>query len=119
MAKKLIKTKNADKEKDTAEVEVELNSEAVEDAEVEDAEEETEGNAETEEADNAENTEDAQVSTETVVESAKPELFSVKLKKDLESYIGNKFYRFRAGEIYQVDFNVKSILQSAGYLQAL
>lgn len=43
----------------------------------------------------------------------------IKVKQKVESYIGDRFYRFEAGQEYNVPKNVKDILKNAGYLETL
>lgn len=68
----------------------------------------------------AEKKEETQESTKSeAVKDKKPELVKIKLNADLEAYIGDKFYRLKANEIYEVPENVKEILGDAGYLAYL
>lgn len=43
----------------------------------------------------------------------------IKLKREIRTTIGNKFYSFRAGEITSVPRHVKDILAKAGYLDII
>jgi 5'-3' exonuclease len=64
-----------------------------------------------------------EVKEETVVKEApevtEEEVVKVKLKQNLECYIGDKYYRFKAFESYDVPENVKNILKGAGVLEAI
>lgn len=58
----------------------------------------------------------------TPQEDAKPKgepMVKVKLKREIRTVIGSKFYTFRAGEIATVPRNVKDILMRAGYLEVI
>jgi len=47
------------------------------------------------------------------------ELFDIKMKDSIECYIGDQYYRLKAGETYKVPANVKEILKRAGLLEAI
>lgn len=47
------------------------------------------------------------------------ELFDIKMKDSIECYIGDQYYRLKAGETYKVPANVKEILKRAGLLDAI
>lgn len=58
----------------------------------------------------------------TPKEDAKPKgepQVKVKIKRELRTVIGSKFYTFRAGEVATVPRNVKEILMRAGYLEVI
>lgn len=46
-------------------------------------------------------------------------LFDIKMKDSIECYIGDQYYRLKAGETYKVPANVKEILKRAGLLDAI
>jgi len=57
--------------------------------------------------------------TVTIVEGEPDKLVEVKLKDNLQSFIGDRYYRFEANKIYKVSDNVKEVLQRAGMLEAI
>lgn len=47
------------------------------------------------------------------------ELVEVRMKSSIECYIGDQYYRLKAGELYKVPENVKDVLRRAGLLDAI
>lgn len=47
------------------------------------------------------------------------ELVTIKIKTDLNCYIGDRYYRFIAGEVREVPQTVKERLMGAGLLEAI
>jgi len=66
-------------------------------------------------------TEDTQEVIEEIKEVSIGEEAKVRIRvnKELESYIGDRFYRFVVGQDYSVPKNVKDILKGAGYLDVI
>ena len=49
----------------------------------------------------------------------KEKLVEIKMKENIECYIGDKYYRLKQGEVVEVPVEVKDRLKSAGLLEAL
>lgn len=56
---------------------------------------------------------------EEAIAEVKEELIKVKLVENIECYIGDAYYRFKANETYEVPENVKNVLKNADLLQAI
>lgn len=56
----------------------------------------------------------------TVKEKPETEkLVTIKVKSELNCYIGDRYYRFNAGQVYEVPQSVKERLMGAGLLEAI
>lgn len=62
---------------------------------------------------------EVQAVEETAKVAVEEKLIDIKMRESIDSYIGDKYYRLKAGEVYSVTENVKAILQRAGLLDAV